>query len=327
MSEFRVEVVRVTQVEKHPNADTLSIAKVAGDYPVIFQTGTYQEGSLAVHVPIDSVVPEGDPRWEFLGRHRRIKAKRLRGIFSMGLLTDAASEWVEGRCVQAELGIEKYEPQIRLPGRHGLPWAGSEPAPGWFPRYTDLEALRRNPGVLVDGEEVVVTEKIHGANGRWAYGDGRHWVGSHNHARKLAADCPWWRAMYETGLDRVVERCPGLVFFGELHGELVQDLDYGVDGVTVRVFDVFDSSAGKYLDWRDFVALCVLESVPMAPVLYHGPWDEAAVRAMAEGRTTLPGDHVREGVVVRPIVERWDRRVGRVVLKHVGEGYLLRKGA
>ncbi len=37
--------------------------------------------------------------------------------------------------------------------------------------------------------------------------------------------------------------------------------------------------------------------------------------------------HVREGVVVKPLVERWDQEVGRVFLKQPGEGYLLRKGA
>lgn len=37
--------------------------------------------------------------------------------------------------------------------------------------------------------------------------------------------------------------------------------------------------------------------------------------------------HVREGIVVKPIKERWDQDIGRVFLKLAGEGYLLRKEA
>ncbi|RYE90041.1 MAG: RNA ligase, partial [Myxococcales bacterium] len=88
MSEFHVRVVRVGPIVKHPQADNLSIAQVFG-YPVIIRTGEYAEGDRAVYVPVDSVVPEGDPRWAFLGEHRRIRAKKLRGVFSMGLLTAA----------------------------------------------------------------------------------------------------------------------------------------------------------------------------------------------------------------------------------------------
>jgi len=34
---------------------------------------------------------------------------------------------------------------------------------------------------------------------------------------------------------------------------------------------------------------------------------------------------VREGWVGRPVKERYDHRVGRVILKMVGEGYLMSK--
>ena len=93
MSEFHVEVTRVKGVQKHPNADTLSIAEVNG-YPVIFRTGDFEEDGLAVHVPVDSIVPDTED-WAFLNGSRRIKAKKLRGVFSIGMLAKAKPEWVE----------------------------------------------------------------------------------------------------------------------------------------------------------------------------------------------------------------------------------------
>ena len=93
MSDFNCEVVRVRDVQKHPDADTLMVATANGN-PVIFRTGDYAEGDLAAYVPVDAIVPEGE-RFAFLGKHRRIRAKRLRGIFSMGLLTPAEPGWEE----------------------------------------------------------------------------------------------------------------------------------------------------------------------------------------------------------------------------------------
>ena len=61
------------------------------------------------------------------------------------------------------------------------------------------------------------------------------------------------------------------------------------------------------------------------PLLYRGAWKLELV-SLAEGKTTFPGaNHVREGLVVKPVEERWDFTCGRVVLKYIGEGYLLRK--
>ena len=109
MSEWQVQVVRIGEVTKHPNADTLSITQVHGGYPVIIRTGEFQPDDLAVYVPVDSIVPTND-RWTFLGGHQRIKAKRLRGIFSMGLLTACTEGMQEGEIVHERLEITKYEP-------------------------------------------------------------------------------------------------------------------------------------------------------------------------------------------------------------------------
>jgi len=40
----------------------------------------------------------------------------------------------------------------------------------------------------------------------------------------------------------------------------------------------------------------------------------------------LGSDHIREGVVVRPTIERIDPKVGRAVLKYISDEYLLAKG-
>src|SRR5260370_38515119 len=91
-SEFVVECVKLGPLVKHPNADTLSIVQVDG-YPCIVKNDTFKEGDLAVYIPVDSLVPthrEELPDFHFLAKpdrtHHRVRAIKLRGVFSMGLL-------------------------------------------------------------------------------------------------------------------------------------------------------------------------------------------------------------------------------------------------
>jgi hypothetical protein len=63
--------------------------------------------------------------------------------------------------------------------------------------------------------------------------------------------------------------------------------------------------------------------VRLAPVLWDGPWSPELLK-LADGESVL-GKHIREGFVVRPIEERREPGLGRVILKCKGEQYLLRK--
>lgn len=317
MSEFSVEVVRLGRIDKHPNADTLSITQVFGGYPVIVRTGEFNEGDLAVYIPVDSIVPD-EERWAFLAGHRRIKAKRLRGIFSMGLLTAALPEWVESQNVQGELGITKYEPGIDV----GMS-TENEPDPGFLPVYTDIEGLRKHKGVLVEGEEVVCTEKIHGANGRWLFRDGRLWVGSHKCIKREDDANMWWNVARQYQLADILAQHEHIAIYGEVYGQ-VQDLKYGVTGFALALFDALDTRSRRYFDADEFAAFAAQLGIPTVPVLYRGPWHLPLMTTLGEGPTTLQAAHVREGFVVRPIRERVEH-MGRVILKHIGEGYHLRK--
>jgi RNA ligase (TIGR02306 family) len=341
MSQERsVRVVRVGPVHRHENADTLSITLVEGGYPVVFRTGEFNEGDLAAYVPVDSVVPDTE-QWAFLKGHRRIRAKKLRGTFSMGMLAplphragqDCAEEaeaahvcfgYDEGQDITAAMGVVPYEP----PMKSMLVNTYNEPDPGFLPRYTDIEGLRRYQDVLVLGEEVVITEKIHGANMRVAQRDGRLWVGSHNCFKKPPVEGGpvdiWWRTAREIGVEGRLD--DGYALYGEVYGR-VQDLGYGVEELAFRGFDVMDLSTGRYFDYHEQTVCLQNLGVEGAPVLYRGPWlGMEAHAALAEGPSTLYPGHVREGFVVRPVKERYDHRVGRVILKLHGQNFLLRKG-
>ncbi|MFH1186419.1 MAG: RNA ligase family protein [Chloroflexota bacterium] len=320
MSEFHVEVIRVGPITKHENADSLGITQVRG-YPVVVRLGDFKEGDLAVYVPVDSVVPVADPRWAFLDGHGRIKAKRLRGTFSMGLLTPAEPAWTVGQDVHEQMHISHYEPPE--PFQMG---GDNEKDPGWFPCYTDIEGLRRFPDVLIPSEEVWVSEKIHGANGRACWHDGRLWVGSHTGIKREDPTNLWWKAAIKYDLAERLKAFPDTAIYFEVYGQ-VQDLTYGVSRseiCRIAIFDVMNINTRRYYDAEEAIKHVEKLDLPRVFVLFRGAWDPGLTR-FAEGPSMFCGDHVREGIVVKPAKERWDERCGRVILKQHGQQYLLRK--
>lgn len=323
MSEFHVEVVRIGDVSKLPNADALEITQVHGGYPVIFRAGQFKTGDLAVHVPIDAIVDGNKEPFAFLKTKQRIRAKRLRGTFSMGLLVEAPEGTKEGDDVRAVLGVEKYEPPAERLSTSGL--CAKAPGGPTIPVY-DLEGLRRYMSVLVPDEEVVLTEKIHGANARVLRAeDGAIHVGSRTTWKREEADELWWPAVRAAGIDKALELVPhDHVIYGEVFGQ-VQDLTYGHARDTVasfRAFDVYNRRTGRFLDYQEAEDLLRGAGISSVPVLYRGPWKPELLE-LAEGKSTF-ANHVREGFVVRPVRERYAHH-GRCVFKMVGEGYHLRK--
>lgn len=335
MTDFHVETVVVTKVEKHPDADRLSIAEVNG-CPVIFQTeGGYKEGDLAVHVPVDAVVPSKEP-FLFLftpeevakGKSIRVKAKKLRGIFSMGLLVPVpegaftdGNPPTAGVDLSAFLGVARYEPEVSNPK---LLSGESTQGPS-LPVY-DIEPLRKYSDLFEADEEVWITEKLHGASSRYMHDGADFFVGSHKTFKRDSEGNMWWKLARDLGLQEKLVAHTNLAVYGEAYGQ-VQDLRYGKTGVHFAAFDVWDAQKGRWFDVDAFLDLMVQMALPVVPTLYRGPWKGLEwAKEMAEGKSTM-ADHVREGIVVKPVKERQHRSVGRVFLKLAGQGYLLRKGS
>ena len=166
MAEFEALVYRMA-VEPHPNADRLEIARVGG-YTCIALKGEFRTGDLAAHIPEQSVVPDDvivelGLEGRLAGsKHDRVKAMRLRGVFSQGLLYPLTGRRLAGKAgirdgsdVTEALGITKYEPPIP-PSFRGM----VEKLPGQV-RY-DIENIKKHMGLFRDGEPVILTEKLHG---------------------------------------------------------------------------------------------------------------------------------------------------------------------
>ena len=113
---------------------------------------------------------------------------------------------------------------------------------------------------------------------------------------------------------------------GEVIGPGVQQNKYALPEVTLRVFNVFDVSAYRFLDHVDMLAASTemgLEPVPQlgTVVLNHGV-DELV--ALSEGVSVLNAKAQREGIVLRPLVEAEDPWLGRLSFKAINPKFLLK---
>jgi RNA ligase (TIGR02306 family) len=213
-SDFNVEVIRVTDIRPHPNADRLELVYVYGTIPSAVKKGDFKVGDLAVFIPQDAIVPLSNPVFSFLKRHEgqaeaRVKAVKLRGMYSEGLVVPTQAimySWLqnnaapslfishsgnepdtfsEGSNVQEILGIRKWLSPADLREMKSAPARTGAKSnrmkyrdPGHMPIY-GLDSAKRFPDIIKPGTEVILTEKIHGCNARYSYLDGRLYVGSH----------------------------------------------------------------------------------------------------------------------------------------------------
>lgn len=353
MSTLRVTAEELT-VHEHPNADALELAQV-GLYRAVVAKSAYKSGEFALYIPEQAVLPTALIEELGLtgrlagGSADRVKAVRLRGELSQGLVcrpraladVDLARAAEEGTDFAELLGITKWSPPIPTTMSGDV-----ESAPELMP-WVDIENLQRYPDIFEAGEPVVLTEKLHGTASLFTYVvDGARSLvsskgfGSKNLALKEDERNLYWRAVRGHGVPAVAAALADRLgatrigIFAEVYGAGVQDLAYGTNVRTAEAppgYAVFDVSAeiDGQMHWLDPAEVLGSGELPLVPRLYEGPYALATVLELASGRETVSGRelHLREGVVIRPVTERYSPVVGgRAIAKAVSPAYLTRKG-
>ncbi len=300
----------------------------------------------------------------------KVKAIRLRGIFSQGILYTSdhlvlvdkenykphgANEFGIDQDASQFLGVTKYEPPVEeIPANMRAKIAGV--AQG-YPVSYDIENWKNHINTFADGEEVVFTEKIHGTLTQIgiaykpedfeSFKYGRYFVTSKGQGKKgILIDTKDKTNIYvsmaiKTELHaklmviqheykHIFGENPILVAIGETAGPGVQDLTYTKD-IEFRLFDLAYAKAPGHHEYVDFDILQKISKdydIPMVPILYRGLYSRDVMNLHTSGKETLSGEgkHIREGIVIKPVMERFTRGLGRTILKSVSEEYLLRKG-
>jgi RNA ligase (TIGR02306 family) len=311
-STHKVEVVPVI-LKPHPMADLLSIVDVYG-YTVIVRTEEWKDKTIGAYIPPDSVVPD-TPQFSYL-LSKRIKACKLRGVMSFGLLIPAPEGSKVGDDVAEVLGIIHYDPPEHIAGDEDT----TGPSGGYYPKY-DVDTLRRYNHLFTNGELVYISEKIHGTNARFVYRNGMMYCGSRTNWKKDRPGSDWWTAFRNhPEIEIFCKANEEVVLYGEVYGR-VKHFTYGGKGVRFAAFDILRGTVWDDVD--KFRAEVNKYNLPAVPVLaFNHPYSFEDVVQFAEGQSAIPGaSNVREGCVVKPMKERTNMEIGRVMLKMVGSGY------
>ena len=333
MPELEV-LVHKLKLEPHPNADALELAAIGG-YRAVVKMGEFQDGDLVAYIPEDSIVPQDLLREMGLETYlagkegNRVKAIKLRGALSQGLVwpIDGAQE---GDNVTERLGITKYVPEVPS-SMNGEVWHTDNMTVKF-----DVHDIKKYPEVIQEGEEVVMTEKLHGTCCQMGfYRDEpivtQKGIGNKGFAfllDQVNAGCIYIQEFLKRRelMDELHLKHPSFYILGEIYGPGVNDLHYGLAGRNFRAFDVYlgEPGAGRFLNYDEMV-LFLERKFETVPLVYQGPYEDSILTDSTGGQSTI-AEHIREGVVIKPTREREDVHLGRVILKSKSEKYLVRRG-
>lgn len=333
MSTFAAEVLRVSEVWDHPDADRLELCKVGDiDYQMVVPKGRFEVGDRVAYFPLDSVLPldvlqaiglEG----KLGGKARnRVKTVKLRGQVSQGLvagLLEVVASMKEGTDLTTALGVTKWSPEEVQGGTNMVMF----PLPPQVCVY-DIENAERYTKAweeLVNGvDSLFVMEKLEGTNFCAVLDHNNKFsVCSRRHTVEEDDNVYWRMAKKYNLFDKMLSlKSMGGVHCISVHGEIigpkVQGNYYELAENELRLFDIKLNE--EWLCRDDFLSLCgdQFRTVPHAPVLL-------STDLCADGKSALHTNKLREGIVVRPCVERYSPRIGRLILKRRSKAYLLKE--
>jgi len=363
MAKLIVEVCKIGNVDRHPNADRLDVAAVKG-WNCIVGRNEFKTGDLCVYIPIDSILPEWLEMFLFSGtkvklKRHRVRTIKLRGVVSQGLVVPVMKVFdvfngKEGDDVADALQITKWEPPVK-----GIPMDLNNSRKALvhkhpdFHKYTHMNHINNYPLMLI-GSEVSITEKIHGTNFRcgWVpyvprtffaklkkffWPNSKQWefvFGSHNvqlqdgSKKQFYEGNVYARIVNQLNLKTRLAGQTGRIFYGEIYGSGIQTgYDYGLRGTAIDVafIDILDVAKNRYLGWGEFYSTIISLGLKVAPVLYRGPYNGGLLSTYGTGESVLSGTQlVREGIVIKADTE-FNGHGGRSILKYLNPDYLLKK--
>ena len=349
MSTLIVDVCKIINVENHPNADRLDLVTVKG-WTCIVGRDNYKVGDLVIYCPPDSIIPENlieEYKLEFLKKCGRVGTIKLRKCISQGLILNIpeGKNWKEGKEVSKELGITKYEPPVERISLNSGKQPTKKKRNPLFDKYTDIENIKNYNTVFKEGDDIVITEKIHGTNFRagnlsrykdnlWGkilsllFGKYEFIYGSHNVQKTVTnikmgfyGEDVYGRMAKKYNLKEIIPE--DYIIYGEIYGKGIQELEYGMKDIDVMFFDV--KYKGKYLDFGEAKEFFRIRNLRYVPILYYGKYSDAELKEHTEGNSTIALNQIREGCVVKSVKEEYTHTVGRKILKSINTEYLARK--
>jgi len=337
-------VGKIEQINSIEGADKIVQAVISG-WECVIGKDQHKVGDLVVIATTDAVIPfelaENLGVTSYLKNRKKtgqltVKTTKLRGVYSTALIiNDNIMQYrhSEGEDCMSNYNIEKYEEPAEIIQTISGRKFRYHKNPN-FHVYYKFPNSKNAPDMFTEEDEVIITRKLHGSNGRWgivkkpklslldkikkllgnksieySYCYGSHEVEKGSDSQGFYSTDIWrevadkfyikeklWQIV--KNLDRQTIG-KGIIIYGEVIGNGVQKYyDYGYKERRVRFFDI--KLNDSYVNNEIFEQICSSFSLEKVPVLYRGNWTK-------EGENKFLFDKIKdskiyhEGIVVKHI--------------------------
>lgn len=308
----------ISDIQPHPNADKLELAKVLG-YTCIIEKGKYKAGDAIVLIQPDTVLPDKPWAEMFKKRSNRVRAMKLRGVWSFGIvmspydvcnLSDLKGMLLPsniGKDISDRIGVTKYEaPQPQhLDAKGPLPYGLGK---------TDEERYQ-NILDLPFGETVDVTLKVDGQSATYYCRKDRetgNWhTGICSRSLEMKPECSnnYTRINIKYDiLSKLLNYCSfndvSLALRGEIYGNGIQghgSNPHAKIPLDFAVFSVYNFDTLQYENAGDehyYTNVCHRIGIPVVDKIECAVLTPELIKEYAEEMTEING-RAFEGVVIK----------------------------
>lgn len=302
------------------------MATVLGWHCVV-KKGEFKVGDKVVYIEIDSVPPSDNSVFDFLkdskGRMKPLKTKKIRGVFSQGLVMPLAilpyTEVEEGQDVTEILNIKKKEDEIVEFYKNAGTFRKST-----FPPFiyktdeTRVQVLQKQLNVA-QGKTFVATEKVDGTSFTAFIREGKFGICSRNMEVDMNVDSPYSSITKKYNLEErfnILREFTGYDFAiqGEIIGSNIQGNKYKVVDYECYLFNLFNINKQKDIGFfadkeeekifnnftLDKVATFLrMKTVPIIDENFVMTNDIDKLVEYSVGKSVLNKNQDREGIVFR----------------------------
>lgn len=365
-------IQRILKLDPIVNADSLELATVLGWQVVVkkgeFKQGelcVYCEiDSILPDRPEFEFLRERKFRIKTI----RLRGQVSQGICFPMTVLGKSPNGTEGEDVTGYLGVTQWEPYQEEQSNQKQ--TGKIIYPSWIPEWLRVfihrfrfvrEYYRRNSGQktfpslipktdetrvqvlqpLLDkykGQTCYYTEKLDGSSITIYQINGKFGVCSRKIDLKRDLTDKYWKTVLEHDLEHKVKKVFGdtnIALQGELIGAGIQGNKYGLRNLDIYFFNVFfirKQAYGGLYDLNDVCARLNEKTVPILDINYILSNSIPELVELSKGKSQLNKDTLREGIVIRPLIDIEDPELhcqlvkNRISFKSVNPDFLIKYG-
>lgn len=301
----------ISELNPIPEMDRIELATIRG-WEVIVKKGEFSVGDKCIYFEIDSLIPAGDERFEFLRERTylknedafRIRTMKMRGIFSQGLALPI-TQFPEFKNLQVgvditnKLNVRLYDPSM---GKAlGDEFIGENPH---FIPDTSLPRIQNEKSLLTtySDKTIIITEKIDGTSQTYFVKDNEFGMCSRNNQLAIPKDENEWKGnrflmckRYDIK-NKLLSLGRNLAIQGEIVGKQIQKGQYGNEFYAFRVYDIDNREFLHILEAERF---CKNLCIPFVPVIEKSYPMFKSIKEAVEfsDLNSLVGSKKAEGIV------------------------------